>query len=83
MGIGGGGGGGGAVQAVPPVKAAPPPAQMSASLQAVRNARGMGSQMGDLSGTILTDGGGVDLSNAPAAPRSPADVLYGKKLTGA
>lgn len=77
-----GGGGGGTPAAVPPVKASPPPAQMSASLQAVRNARGMTGDAGDLGGTILTGGGGVEMPGA-MVPRSPADLLYGKKLTGA
>lgn len=82
MGImGGGGGGGGSSAAVPAVKAAPPPAQMSASLQAVRNARGM-TDGADLGGTILTGGSGVEVPGA-APLRSPAAVLYGKQLTGA
>lgn len=67
---------------VPPMaKPSPPPAQMSASLKAVRNARGAADDLGDFGGTLLTKGGGVDIQ-APAV-RSPADVLYGKQLTGA
>jgi len=81
LGVFGGGGGGGGAAAIPAVKAAPPPAQMSASLQAVRNARGM-TDGGDLGGTILTGGSGADIPGA-MVPKSPADLLYGKKLTGA
>lgn len=80
MGIGGGGGSPPA--AVPPVKPTPPPPQMSASLSAVRGAKAGAAAVGDLSGTILA---GADMATAPpaGAMRSPGDVLYGKKLTGA
>ena len=79
MGFMGGGGGGGAQSTVAPIKPVPPPAQMSASLAATRGAKA--TQVGgELDGTILAGG-----NPAAAAPmtRSPGEVLYGKKLTGA
>jgi len=87
MGIFGGGGGGGSAPAataatVQPVKPVPPPAQMSASLQAVRGQRNEAAAIGDMGGTILTSGQGVDIPNSNTE-RSAASVLYGKKLTGA
>jgi hypothetical protein len=81
MGIGGGGGSPPAP--VPPIKPAPPPPQVSASLSAVRGAKAGAASIGDLGGTIL---GGADMGGMAqpgAALRSPGDVLYGKKLTGA
>jgi len=84
FGGGGGGGGGGAAPAaaVQPVKPVPPPAQMSASLQAVRGQKNEAGAIGDMGGTILTSGQGVDIPNSNTE-RSAASVLYGKKLTGA
>lgn len=86
MGVGGGGrsaapaaAAGAAASAPKPV---PPPAQMSASLQAVRGQKNAAAAIGDMGGTILTSGGGVELTN-PVDQRSAASVLYGKKLTGA
>ena len=74
-----GGGGGATATQVQPVKPVPPPAQVSASLAAVRGNKAAAQEMGDLGGTIL---GGA--STAPAGGmRSPGDVMYGKKLTGA
>lgn len=83
MGIFGGGGGGGdsgaaTVQAVKPV---PPPAQVSASLAAVRGSKAASMEGGDLGGTILA---GATAKPPPGSEiRSPGEVLYGKKLTGA
>ncbi len=85
MGFFGGGGGGGAAPAaaVQPVKPVPPPAQMSASLQAVRGQKNEAGAIGDMGGTILTSGQGVDIPGAANTERNAAAVLYGKKLTGA
>ena len=80
MGIFGGGGGGGPTQTIAPVKPVPPPPQMSASLAAVRGAKANAQAVGDLDGTILAGG---QPGAAAGAMRSPGDVLYGKKLTGA
>lgn len=80
MGFMGGGGGGGAQSTVAPIKPVPPPAQMSASVAAMRGAKA--AQVGgELDGTILA--GGNPATAAAAAMRSPGEVLYGKKLTGA
>ncbi len=83
MGIFGGGGGGAAPAAtVQPIKPVPPPAQMSASLQAAQGQKNEAKAVGDMGGTILTSGSGVDIAD-PGMARSAASVLYGKKLTGA
>ena len=66
----------------PKAKPVPPPAQMSASLQAAQGQKNSAAAIGDMGGTILTSGQGVDLTNQ-MDQRSAASVLYGKKLTGA
>lgn len=79
MSIGGGGGGAPPQATVAAVKPVPPPPQMSASLAAMRGAKA--AQTSDpLGGTILA---GANPAAAALALRSPGDVLYGKKLTGA